>query len=278
MFFRRRNRFDSGTSWSLRAELDELSAVLDGGGSRRKNLMMHASSIYGAQMALKALGGMPPRSARILDFGCGTGRMLRHFAPHVAKITGIDLTQEMLDAAARFGVPENSQVFRTDGISIPLPDEAVDLIWVSGVLKYSLFPPDAPCRHKCLIDPGTPTAPQHGERTSFSPVYRNIAAEMYRVLKPGGQVFNVEMWVDEPLDVFLPDFEAVGFRTRDVHVLRRYRGILERIVEFQDWRIPLPSRLVMALGMTCARWRYRYDNPQRSGGGFRDYLFVWDKP
>jgi hypothetical protein len=34
----------------------------------------------------------------------------------------------------------------------------------------------------------------------------------------------------------------------------------------------------MALGLTCAGWRYRYDDPQRLGGGFRDYLFVWAKP
>ena len=32
-----------------------------------------------------------------------------------------------------------------------MPDASVDMVWISGVLKYTLFPPGTPCLH-CSAD------------------------------------------------------------------------------------------------------------------------------
>ena len=120
---------------------------------------------------------------------------------------------DMLSQARKFGLPLGSQVCLTDGVSIPLRDRSVNMIWVCGVLKYSLFEPSSACRGGSGPDTVTEV-----------PSYQEIAKEMYRVLKPGGYVVNVEMWVDAPPHVFTPDFENVGFATKQVRVLRQIFG------------------------------------------------------
>ena len=42
-----------------------------------------------------------PKSVRLLDFACGTGRILRLFEDEVGQATGVDIAQSMLDVAAR---------------------------------------------------------------------------------------------------------------------------------------------------------------------------------
>lgn len=112
---------------------------------------------------------------------------------------------------------------------------------------------------------------------SFVPVYREIAHEMYRVLKPGGFVVNVEMYVDSPPDVFRRDFQEAGFVTKNVRVLRRSEGRVERLCQWRPWR-RLPPKLVVAAGTVCAALRFWLDDPRRQVSGFQDYLFVWLKP
>ena len=172
----------------------------------------------------------------------------------------------MLSQARKFGLPRGSEVYLTDGVSIPLRDRSVNMIWVCGVLKYSLFEPDSACRGGSGPD-----------KVAEIPLYREIAKEMYRVLKPGGHVVNVEMWVDAPPQVFTPDFENIGFTTKQVRVLRRYLGRPETLLEWRPWH-RLPPRLVVAAGQLVAGLRYCFDNPKRRGSGLRDYLFVWSKP
>lgn len=275
----------SGMSWDERADLGELNAVLYANGSERKNLMIHASSLAGAEFAARLVGRLPAKEKVLLDFGCGTGRMLRFFGGKGVRVIGTEITAGMIEAAKRFGVPEGTELYLTDGVSIPVNDGAVDAIWVSGVLKYSLFPPGSPCRHGCALIPGAEGKEgtngsvnlDPGAKAVFTPVYRDIAAEMYRVLKPGGIVVNVEMWVDSPPEVFTADFEQVGFVTKQARVLRRYLGLPERVCEWRD-RIRLPRLCVIAAGKFCAKLRHRFDDPRRPGGGFRDYFFVWSKP
>jgi hypothetical protein len=112
---------------------------------------------------------------------------------------------------------------------------------------------------------------------SFFAVYSDVAKEMYRVLRPGGFVVNVEMWVEAEADVFISDFEGAGFVTKRVGVLRRYLGRPERICEWREWH-PLPQRIVVAAGQLTAQFRLWFDNPRRRDTGMmRDYLFVWRK-
>lgn len=268
----------SGMPWSERAQLGELDAVLYAGGPKRENLMMHAAGLFGAKVALGLSNNKGRRKGLLIDFGCGTGRMLRFFCKHGYFVIGTEITAEMLSAARLYGLPKDSGLCLTDGVHIPLRGQTVDMIWVCGVLKYSLFPPGSPCRHGCglpkTLGDTCYNADLALDRESFIPVYRAIAREMYRVLKPGGIVVNLEMYVDTQPDIFVADFEQVGFVTKQVRVLRRYLGRLERFCQRHRW----PSRWVLTAGYLIAALRYWLDNPRRTGGGFRDYLFVWSKP
>lgn len=184
----------------------------------------------------------------MIDFGCGTGRFLRFFAPHCRSLIGTEITPEMLEKAATLGLPPNCRLALTDGIKIPADDNSMDLIWACAVLRYSL--------------------------NIAEPVYDDIAREMYRVLKPGRSVVNVEMYVEQPKIDFTKGFEAAGFSTTKSAVLQRYGGWLERVA--QNPRLPLCAAIA---GAKLRAWfRTHFDHAHRDVAGLRDYFFVWTKP
>ncbi len=234
----------TGPSWSERASAGELRAVLSPGGSDQYNHYLHACSSVAARKAARLI----PKHGFVVDFGCGTGRFLRLFHQYGLKVLGLDITAEMIDAAKSYGVPDGTMVALSDGIKIPKDDSSVDLVWVCGVLRYSLLVPD--------------------------PVYADIAREMYRVLKPGGHVVNVEMYIDKQPDIFTRDFESVGFTTEYVRVINRYRALPEQWLKKKI----LPLALVRAGATALAHYRYLCDSPSRDPVGLVDYVFDWKKP
>lgn len=263
-----------GPTWAERAGRGELSAVFSPDGTERRNLFLHTITLYAANRAL----ALTRNRGVLLDFGCGTGRMLRFFAAHGWSVIGTEITAEMLDEARRFGLPRGAQIHLTDGVRIPLPDESVDMIWVCGVLKYSLFEPGAICRGGSGRSAGGLAADAQGKSVpggkAFVPVYRDIAREMYRALKPGGWVVNNEVYVDAPVEAFTRDFEETGFVTQDVRVLQRYFEPLAKLL--QSPRVP--RWCVTGAARLYGAGRFRLDNPRRAVPGLRDYLFVWFKP
>ena len=111
---------------------------------------------------------------------------------------------------------------------------------------------------------------------AFVPTYRDVARELFRILKPGGVVACVEMWVDQPPHIGTGGFDAV-FVSQQRHLLRRYRGRLERLAERRDAHGLGPSHRG-ARQDALAAYRFRFDDPTRPGGGFRDYFFTYRKP
>jgi hypothetical protein len=97
---------------------------------------------------------------------------------------------------------------------------------------------------------------------------------MFRVLKPGGEVINVEMYVDLPPEPFTQGFEQVGFTTTDVRLLKRYDSLIEDGLKSRRW----PRTLVSVSGRAWGAWHYLFANPYRTSAGLRDYLFFWSKP
>jgi len=233
----------TGLSWSERASLGGLNAVLAPQGSEQRNRFLHGVHNFGATRALRYL----PRDGAIVDFGCGTGRFTNFFASHHRHLVCTEVTPEMLTQAAKDCHESHCQFVLTDGVALPLASASMDGVWCCAVLRYSLFVPN--------------------------PAYAQIAKEMYRVLRPGAYVVNCEMCVDNEPDVFLPGFENAGFALRSISVLQRY-GLVERMLSYRL----IPKRCVKPLGSICAFVRSRVDNPRRRAPGLRDYLFVWQKP
>jgi SAM-dependent methyltransferase len=233
----------TGPSWSERASLGGLQAILMQPDMRR-SLFLHGVNTFGAERALKYF----PRNGKIVDFGCGTGRFTTFFALRHRRVLATEVTPEMLEQAKKECTEGSCEFALTDGVSLPCASASVDGIWCCGVLRYSLFVPN--------------------------PAYAEIAKEMYRVLRPGANVVNCEMYVDVAPGVFLQGFEDAGFETRNISVLHRYGGRLERMFSHRL----IPERWIVRSAFLLAFVRSHLDNPRRVLPGLRDYLFVWQKP
>jgi ubiquinone/menaquinone biosynthesis C-methylase UbiE len=274
-------RISNETPWSQRAKLGELRAVLAVNGTERQLLMIHGAGLVAAKRALSMSGEQRGRRPVVLDFGCGTGRMVRFFGEHGRDVLGLEVTIEMLKEAKKFG-PSTAWLSHFDGLSIPVKDCSIDLLWVCGVLKYTLFPPTTKNRAGILDVDKVNLRKVNLEGANatvavFVPTYSEVAREMYRVLKPGGIVAQCEMFVDQQPEVFTRDFEKAGFLNERISIVRRYTGRLERLCEWRD-AVWLPPGFVLLMAQACANLRYWCDNPYTRGKDFRDYFFVWRKP
>jgi SAM-dependent methyltransferase len=95
----------------------------------------------------------------VLDYGCGNGYVLSHYARHGAAVYGVDLTQKAVDLArARFDLLGLDGTFvRNDGSEVPFEDGFFDVACSMGVLHH--IPEPAP-----------------------------VVAELHRALRPGGRL------------------------------------------------------------------------------------------
>ena len=130
---------------------------------------------------LRRAGSLPLAKRRVLDTGCGHGQWLADFetwGAGRADLTGIDLVPERVEeSAARL---PGADIRRADASSLPFEDGAFDI-----VLQSMMF--------SSILDEG---------------VRRAAAAEMARVLAPGGLVLWYDFFVDNP-------------RNREVRGMRR---------------------------------------------------------
>ena len=102
---------------------------------------------------------------RVLEIGCGMGRLLRPLAPRVARVVGVDLSDEMLRRAREHcaSLP-NVELERTDGSLDFLADGTFDFVF-----SHIVF--------------------QHLPRKAYAERYFR---EAFRVLAPGG-IFRVQV-------------------------------------------------------------------------------------
>ncbi|MCU1265198.1 MAG: putative methyltransferase [Acidobacteria bacterium] len=108
--------------------------------------------------------------SRILDYGCGYGRMLAELKlVGYQKIVGIDFSAGML-ARCRLQLP-GSLLARNDGRTIPLSNESVDAVLLFAVLT-------------CIPDSNE----QHSQM-----------AEVYRILRPGGLLYISDLLISDDL-------------------------------------------------------------------------------
>ncbi len=107
-----------------------------------------------------ALRGRDQRTMRLLDVACGTGRFLRQVRLSYPRLglTGLDLSDAYLgEARVSFGDLKPATWLKANAEAIPLDDASQDV--VTSIFLFHELPPD---------------------------VRRTVAAEMVRVLKPGG--------------------------------------------------------------------------------------------
>jgi ubiquinone/menaquinone biosynthesis C-methylase UbiE len=150
----------------------------------------------------------PLSSWQALDIATGAGHTAAAFAPHVARVIASDLTEEMLQEAAKLAATKgfaNMETARADAEALPFEDARFDLVT---------------CRIAAHHFPDVPT----------------FVAEVWRVLKGGGTFALV--------DNISPDVESTpGFANPELRdaVLADNAfavGAKERVpkeMEFQPW-------------------------------------------
>jgi ubiquinone/menaquinone biosynthesis C-methylase UbiE len=134
--------------------------------------------------------GYPGRD--VLEVGCGVGLDLARFAKGGANVTGIDLAETSIDLAKQNFEQQNLEGdFRVmNGEAMDFEDNSFDMVYAHGVIQYTA---DA----QKLVD------------------------EMYRVVKPGGEVimmvYNRISWLNA-----LSAITKVDLEHEDAPVLKKY--------------------------------------------------------
>jgi SAM-dependent methyltransferase len=86
---------------------------------------------------------------RVLDFGCGAGRLSNALAAHTSEVVGIDIAQSMIDEANRINRHEDRVSFVSyDGGRLPFPDESFDS--VVSLISIQHSPPAV--QLACLVE------------------------------------------------------------------------------------------------------------------------------
>jgi SAM-dependent methyltransferase len=87
---------------------------------------------------LRAISSVVPANSvdDILDLGCGTGRYSAALAAHFdARVIAVDPSEKML-AEARGKPADGVRFFLGSGEAVPLPDNAVDMVFMSMVFHH----------------------------------------------------------------------------------------------------------------------------------------------
>lgn len=115
------------------------------------------------RLALRALQDRSRRFTTLAEIGCGTGRMLQHFATLTDFVVGVDFSLQSLRVCRQrmqhAGVLERTLLIHADACFLPLADEVLDAIASCQLVEH--LPSDR--------------------------LRRQVLAEMARVLKAGGR-------------------------------------------------------------------------------------------
>ncbi len=112
---------------------------------------------------------------RVLDFGCGAGRVLRHFAPEaaIAQLWGCDVHEPSVDWMRRHLCPPLHAFHSGEAPPLDQPDASFDLVWALSVFyqitdQWSAWLAEI---HRVLGDGGLFLATFKGEGVSQSPAF-----------------------------------------------------------------------------------------------------------
>jgi SAM-dependent methyltransferase len=173
----------------------------------------------GPDLAWLVEAAAPTPDDRAVDLGAGAGHATLALAPHVAHVTAVDPTPEMLAVAARLaGEREvaNVDFVEATADALPYPDATFDL----AVSRFSIHHwPDPPAAF----------------------------LEIARVLRPGGRAVLIDLVAPEEthLDSFLNAVEVLRDPTHG------------RSLPPSDWRVALAGAGLA--GDVVREWRFRHD-------------------
>jgi len=143
-----------------------------------------------------------PKSAKVVEIGCGIGRISEFIAQDFSEVSGIDISEEMVSQAkTRLCRIKNLHFFPTSGLNYPFPNDYFDFAFSFIVFQHM---------------------------PSKAVVKKNFE-EIFRVLKPGGlakiQVRGIEVKKGDW-------FYGPAFSLQDVFDL--IKGLKLNLIHHQD--------------------------------------------
>jgi SAM-dependent methyltransferase len=80
--------------------------------------------------------GYPAERSRVLDFGCGIGRVTRAMAPYFEKCYGLDISDNMVTQARELNRAWPRCEFQSGGDLGTFPDDHFDMVYCHTVLQH----------------------------------------------------------------------------------------------------------------------------------------------
>jgi ArsR family transcriptional regulator len=176
--------------------------------------------LFGREFALHAMLGLLPSTFVVGDLGCGTGVTAAMLAPHVAKVIGVDASEEMLNAA-RLRSTKNVELRHGALESLPIDSSSLDAATLMLVLHHLPSPALALNEAARVLKPGgtlliVDMAPHEHEeyRQQMGHVWLGFADEQMRKLLEGAGFGGIKTWpLPTSTDVKGPGlFAAVAMR------------------------------------------------------------------
>lgn len=201
-------------------------------------------------LALERTARLRPTD-RVLDFGCGVGRITDWIAPRVAGVVGLDTSRPMIEEARRRGAHPNVRFEVLEGIALRCRDiDAVTAIWV----------------FQHILDDDALSA---------------VLDALARALRPGAAVYSIDRLSREPVDHGESSYLRLrttgeyrrAFEARGLTLVQSHPISIDELVLGRPW---LTERVKAGLGMdgVLARldlgWARRQRDPLVA-----DWVFHW---
>jgi len=130
------------SNWNVLAELDPFWAILSNPAKKFGKWDPQQFFDTGDREAQRVLAmctknGIVPAYGKLLDFGCGVGRMTRAFSRFFSSCIGIDASDKMVELARKFNADRpDCEFFACSAPPLPFPDETFDFVFSLLVLQH----------------------------------------------------------------------------------------------------------------------------------------------
>lgn len=184
----------------------------------------------------------------ILDLGCGTGRFTEALAAHFdAEVIGLDPSTKMLDQARKKLRDPRVRYLPGEGEAIPLPDDSIDLIFMSMSFHHFTDPAAATRECRRVLREGGTTVLRTGLReripsypyVEFFPTSRPIMDDCLPTAASIKQIFESAGFHTISSDIILQQI-ALDFAAYTEKVAAGADSVLARLTD-EDFQAGLAA-------------------------------------
>ncbi len=86
---------------------------------------------------LELLHGVDFKGKSVLEIGCGPGgNLVEVYKTQPARLVGVDISERMIELAKQ-KVPDNVEIIKINGTSLPFADQSFDIVFTATVLQHN---------------------------------------------------------------------------------------------------------------------------------------------